>query len=274
MSHPAFELIEQIDDHSSAFYRDYNASRARYKEEVYDMPVWTPGMEAMGANGPAIQVNFMRDEVDGALTLPVFLSQAQAIEEAGPGKYLAYAFSYVLRFSSQQRFTMMLVDGEDCLAVEYPLQITLRDLATLGDATECMADEATVEHGLYARFFAIRARDYCALHADIDSLHVVRLAMPGVRTAVVAVLKAGNYDAHSLAIAAIGEDIFLPGWRVILSRGEFSPEFPVEQLLSEPPVYERQIAPPKPLRWWQKLGKPHLGEVGEIPLVQVAFLPE
>jgi hypothetical protein len=273
MPHPAFEIIRQVDDRSSAFYRDYDAGHARYKEEVWSMPVWISGAEVMGPNGLGTQFNFFPGEEEGSLFLPVYLREAQAIAEAGDGKYVRYPFSYVLQFANVQRFTMVLIEGEVGLHVMHPLMINLRDMGTFGDG-EAMTDEQIVEHGLYARVFAVRARDYCALQDDVACLHIVRLAISGVRVVIVAILKANNFSEHSEALEAIAGEIFLPGWRVIVSDGAPRADFPVEQLMSEAPIYVRPTEAPKALRWWQKFGKPEAPVMGEIPLIHCALLPE
>jgi hypothetical protein len=271
MSRPIFDIIEAVLDESSAPHLSYQERIAAFKQSVWSAPIYVPGVQAAAADGGKTQLHFATT-TEGNLQLMAFLGEAEAIEDIGESGYVTLPFSSVAAFANVQRFEMAVCSHDEALTIDHAMLMSIRDAVLLGETGQEMTETELLEHSLYTRVFAARACEYCALHADIETMHIARLSMPGLRVAIAVTLTAENSDEHADALQEIADDIFLPGWRVIFNHAG-DPHIMSEQLVSEEPIYKKAAAI-QPLRWWQKLFKPSKPQMGEIPLIQVELLPE
>jgi hypothetical protein len=258
MTHPAFDIIDAINDMEYTFHLGFEELRGRFKDQVWNMPVWIAGTEIHGETGPHWQTHTKAGPDGTPPILPMYLSEAEASVLEGVGQYIATRFSKVVSGAELQRFQVAMIEGEDFLWIAHAALMTLRDLVTMGEASTPNA----VEMGLLvsgSNVFKQQAIAYCARHESIHSMRMALLRVPGNKLIAATALNADDFDQHAEALEAIANDIFLPGWRTLFVDASAQDDILIERMNAELPMYDKASSK----GWWNKFKK----QFGDAPAI-------
>jgi hypothetical protein len=249
MTHPSFDIISKLG--RSEFCKPDLAALQAFRHQVWDMPVYIPG-ERIDLPDRRNVTRFSLNKGHGTAfpSLFLYMREADAVAMHGPGQYFEARFHLAMLFSDSYRADVRLSDAGDSLLIPHEKLLELRDMANTGDWTAAQGAEEIAAQRDAMLAFVLRARTYCARHADdVASLHLATLTTPGAKPMLVGSLHAERYARHALALNEISMDLFRPGWRFLLCEEASGHAELIRNLQATPPCYVKVAGQ----GWWSKL---------------------
>jgi hypothetical protein len=244
MKHPAFDIVTLLGQAGLAA-PDPETLRS-FRINVCPMRVYIPG-DRLETPKQKSATRFNLDTAGGKElpSLPLYMRETDAIKAHGPDGYFAAKFRLALLFADAYRSHARLIDGKENLLIRHETLLALRDLNT---PKPMSADEVVAQRDAMLTF-ATRARAYCAKQADVNSLYLATLAVPGAGPMLLASLSAERYARHATALTALCAEEFRPGWRFILLEEAPGHAALARDMWQTTPCYAK--VPGR--RWWHKI---------------------
>lgn len=262
MTHPSFDIINKVG--RAAFCKPDRKELNLFRDKVWDMRVYFPGERFDLPNEhSATHFSLNRGVGKGFPSLPLYLRESDAVKARGPESYFAAGFHLAILFSESFRADVHLFDGAESIIIPHEHLLNLRDMAALVVPSVLAGDDEAGAQKAAMLAFAVRAKAYCARHADVNSLHLASLATS--RPMLVGTLSANDYARHVNALRDISMDLLRPGWRFVLLEEAQGHAALIKTLRKTPPCYVKVPGQ----GWWDKLKsqfEPALPLVGLKPI--------
>ncbi len=238
MTHPSFDLISKL-EHADIFQPDIELQQS-INHHVRHMPVFIPGEQIdMPHDQTATQFRLNKGPAGTPLSLPLYLREADIVGDYGQGEYFAAQFDLAILFAQSSRVDADLVDGTQRMRICHDMLLQMRDIGGAPDDGAAISEEEIAGQRDATLTFALRARAYCARHADIETLHLGPLTRPGVTPMLVGTLSAQRTAMHLNAFKELASRMFEPRWRCILFGDADGPANILQDLRQSAPCYRK-----------------------------------